>query len=176
MIDQLDRVVEDSTASLRALSREPRWARPAALLQTMPGIGLITAITILAELGDRTRFSGRAAVANYAGLVPRQRNSNEKCWSGGITKHGPCHLRGALIEAAWISAARVPAYRALLERVEHRSGKRAAIVAVARRLLEDAWTLLRKDEPFRYVPMSPPNHEGLTDSRFAVVVDSSAAG
>lgn len=176
MIDQLGQVVEESTASLRALSREPHWARPAALLQTMPGIGLITAITILAELGDRARFPSRAAVANYAGLVPRQRSSNEKCWSGGITKRGPCHLRGALIEAAWISAARVPAYRALLERVEHRSGKRAAIVAVARRLLEDAWTLLRKDEPFRYVPTSPSNDEGLTDSRFVHRIDSSVAG
>ena len=65
---------------------------------------------------------------------------------------------------------------ALFERVAHRFGKRAAIVAVARRLLEDAWTLLRKDEPFRYVPTSPPNDEGLMDSRIVPRIDSSVAG
>jgi len=171
-IDDVGQTVEDSTASLRRLAREPRWARRAALLQTMPGIGLITAMTILAELGDLTRFHSRAAVANYAGLVPKQRSSNQKHWSGGIAKHGPSHLRGALIEAAWISIRRVPVYIALFERVERKAGARTAIVAVARRLLEDAWTLMQKDEPFRYVP-TPIR---LRDSRIGQTVDSSVAG
>ncbi|MHC4698860.1 MAG: transposase [Planctomycetota bacterium] len=43
--------------------REPRWAKPAALLQTMPGIGLITSMTILAELGELSRFRSRAPLA-----------------------------------------------------------------------------------------------------------------
>jgi transposase len=171
-IDDIAQTVEESTVSLRTLAREPRWARKAALLQTMPGVGLITAMTILAELGDLTRFRSRAAVANYAGLVPRQRSSNQKHWSGGIAKHGPSHLRGALIEAAWISIRRVPVYIALYDRVERKAGARTAIVAVGRRLLEDAWTLLQKDEPFRYVPMPIR----LTDSRIGQQVDSSVAG
>ena len=64
LMDEIDRTITTSTTSLRELMRRPRWAKPAALLQTMPGIGLITAMTILAELGDLNRFRSRAAVAN----------------------------------------------------------------------------------------------------------------
>ena len=152
LIDQLDESIKQSTTCLRTVMREPRWSKPAALLQTMPGIGLITALTILAELGDLSRFRSRAAVANYAGLVPRHRDSNDKRWSGHITRQGSAHLRGVLIEAAWMAAPRVPVYRALFDRVAQKKNKKTAIVAVARRMLEDAWMLLIKDEAFRYVP------------------------
>ena len=61
MMDEMDRTITTSTASVRVLMRRPRWAKPAALLQSMPGIGLITAMTILAELGDLNRFRRPAA-------------------------------------------------------------------------------------------------------------------
>ena len=152
LIDRLDESIKQSTACLRSVMRQPRWAKPAALLQTMPGIGLITSLTILAELGDLSRFRSRAAVVNYAGLVPRHRDSNDKRWSGHITRRGSAHLRGVLIEAAWMAAPRVPVYQALFGRVQRKKNKKTAIVAVARRMLEDAWMLLIRDEAFRYVP------------------------
>jgi len=165
LIGRLDESINDSTTSVRSLMREPRWAKAAALLQTMPGIGLITSMTILAELGDLTRFRSRAAVANYAGLVPRHRDSDGKRWSGRITCRGSAHLRGVLIEAAWMAEPRVPVYRALFERVERKKNRRTAIVAVARRMLEDAWMLLIKDQAFRYVPVSVGDtHEERTRS------------
>ena len=123
----------------------------AALLQTMPGIGMITALTILAELGSLKRFKSRAAVANYAGLVPVIRDSNTKHYSGGITHRGSSHLRAVLTEAAWMAVSRVPTYDALFRRVAERGGKQTAIVAVARRMLEDSWVMLKKDEAFRFV-------------------------
>ena len=153
LIDQLNESIKESTTCLRTVMSEPRWSKPAALLQTMPGIGLITSLMILAELGDLSRFRSRAAVANYAGLVPKHRNSNDKRWSGHITRRGSAHLRGVLIEAAWMAAPRVPAYKALFDRVATKKNKKTAIVAVARRMLEDAWMLLIKDEAFRYVPV-----------------------
>jgi transposase len=149
-IDHIDRLVDASTATLRELASRCRWAKPAALLQTMPGIGLITALTILAELGDLARFHSRAAVANYAGLVPVIRDSDGKRFSGGITHRGSSHLRHVMTEAAWMAVPRVPVYHNLFERVASRRGKGKAIVAVARRMLEDAWTMLRKDEAFRH--------------------------
>jgi len=100
LMDEIDRTIANSTASLKELMRRPRWAKQAALLQTMPGIGLITAMTILAELGNLDRFRSRAAVANYAGLVPIVRSSNDKRYSGGITHRGSKHLRAMLAEAA----------------------------------------------------------------------------
>ncbi len=153
-MDQIHRAIDESTASLKELMRRPRWAKPAALLQTMPGIGLITALTILAELGDLKRFRSRAAVANYAGLVPIVRESNQKHYSGGISHRGSNHLRAVLTEAAWMAVPRVPVYRHLFERVERKKNKASAIVAVARRMLEDAFTLLIRVEAFLYVAVS----------------------
>lgn len=153
-VDQIDALVHESTASLKELARSPRWAKPAALLQTMPGVGLLTSLTILSELGNLHRFPSRAAVANYAGLVPVVRNSNEKHYAGGITHRGSTHLRAMLVEAAWMAEPRVPAYHDLFQRVEFRKGKATAIVAVARRMLEDTYTMLKRDEAFRYRAVS----------------------
>jgi transposase len=150
LVDQLDDTVAASTKDLRILSRQTRWAKPAALLQTMPGLGLITAMTILAELGDIHRFRSRSAVANYVGLVPVLRSSNESHRTGGITKRGSKHLRSVLIEAAWTGCRRVPRYEALFARVSSRRGSKVAVVAVARRMVEDAWVMLKRDEAFRF--------------------------
>lgn len=159
-MDHLEEAVADSNRSLRELVRRPRWTKSVALLQTMPGIGLITALTILAELGKLSRFRSRAAVANYAGLVPVLRASNEKHYSGGISHRGSTHLRAVLTEAAWMAVPRVPAYEHLFERIGKKKNKATAIVAVARQMLEDAWTMLKKDEAFRFVavPGSDPCH------------------
>lgn len=156
---------------------DPRGVHP-----QIPGVGLIVALTILAELGDWRRFRSRAAVSNYAGVVPRVRASNEKCWSGGITHQGPSHLRAMLVQAAWMAVEKVPVYRCLFDRVADKAGKQTAIVAVARELLEDAFTMLRKDEAFCYVaapvlPTSAAPHAGQpVQERIRRSAGSSVAG
>jgi transposase len=147
-LDQLGETIEASTSALTRLSRSQRWCKQTALLKTMPGVGPITSLTILAELGDIKRFKSRASVSNYAGLVPVVRSSNEKHYSGGITHRGPAHLRSALVEAAWTAVGRAPQYGSLYNRVAAKKAKQIAIVAVARRMLEDAWTMLIRDEVF----------------------------
>ena len=151
LVDQFEAMLVAAMRTLRQVAREPRWSKSAALLQTIPGVGLITALTILAELGDLRRFKRRSAVSHYAGLVPIQRDSNTKQYRGGITHRGSSHLRAVLVEAAWMAISRVPAYEALFNRIAARRNKLVAIVAVARRLLEDAWIILRRDEAFRFV-------------------------
>ncbi len=164
-VDRIDALVHESTDSLKELARGPRWAKPAALLQTMPGVGLITSMTILAELGNLKRFASRAAVANYAGLTPVTRKSNEKRYTGGITRRGSTHLRAVLTEAAWMAMPRVPAYHDLFQRIERKKNKPTAIVAVARRMLEDGYTLLKKDQAFRYVTASSTETTGIESIR-----------
>lgn len=157
LLKDTDARIAESTRELRVVMRRPRWAKAAALLQTVPGVGMFTALTILAELGDLKRFRSRAAVANYAGLTPVIRDSNTKHYSGGISHRGSSHLRQVLTEAAWMSIRQVPRYRDLFERIAHRRGKSVAIVAVARRILEDGICMLWKDEAFRYEVGSKPN-------------------
>jgi transposase len=154
MLDQLQQTIRRSTRQLRDLEPRPRWAQPSALLRTMPGVGLVTALTVLAELGDLDRFRSPAAVSNYAGLVPVLRESNDKRFQGAITKRGPSHLRSVLVEAAWSAIRHVPRYAHQYDRIKQRGGAQTAIVAVARRMLEDMYVMLRKSRAFRYA--SPP--------------------
>jgi transposase len=163
-LDQLKEAINASTASVRALSRQQRWCKPQALLQTMPGVGLITGMTILAELGNIDRFARRAAVTNYAGFACVNRRSNDKGYTGSITRRGPAALRAAMVEAAWISHGRVPQYAALFDRVASRQPRQVAIVAVARRMLEDAWTMLKNDSAFRMACASQTTSESETKS------------
>jgi transposase len=148
-LDQLTQTIDESTSALTRLSKSQRWCKQVALLKTMPGVGPITSLTILAELGDIHRFKSRAAVSNYTGIVPVVRDSNEKKFSGHITHRGPAHLRSVLVEAAWTSVGRVPQYGVIYQRIAAKRAKQIAIVAVARRMLEDAWTMLIRDEVFR---------------------------
>jgi transposase len=169
--DQLNEHLRQSIASIRQVMRQPRWAKPAALLRTMPGVGEITALTVLAELGDVSRFKSRAAVANYAGLTPIVRSSNQKTWQGGISHRGSSHLRRVLVEAAWTAVPRVPHYHHQYQRIKARRGSQTAIVAVARQILEDLFTMLRKDQAFRFV--DPPRScggEARSDGSVAVSV------
>nr|WP_241030706.1 transposase [Paraburkholderia sp. Ac-20347] len=65
------------------------------------GISLLTAVTVVAELGDLTRFAGPPQLMAYLGLVPSEHSSGKRERRGGITKAGNGHLRRVLIEAAW---------------------------------------------------------------------------
>jgi transposase len=133
-------------------AKAPVWKEDVAILTSMPGIGLITALTILAELGDWRRFDDPAAVSNYAGLTPRLGASNKKAVYGRITKQGPRYLRWVLAEAALVAIRYVPRYQNAYNDIAKRSigGKPTAGIAIARRMLEDGWIMLRKRQPFKF--------------------------
>jgi transposase len=153
MLDHLDAEIKEMEKRLRNhYTKHPVWQEDVAILRSMPGIGLLTSLTILAELGDWRRFKRSPSVANFAGLVPRVDKSNKKCHYGRITKQGPRHLRWILSEAALVSIKYVPRYRELYDKVSENSphGVGAAKVAVGRRMLEDAWIMLKKREPFKF--------------------------
>lgn len=70
-------------------------------LMAMRGISLITAVTILAELGDLSRFDTPRQLMAYLGLVPSEHSSGAKRRQGGLTKTGNGHVRRVLVESAW---------------------------------------------------------------------------
>ena len=89
----------------------PTWrlAPVVDALQCLRGISLISAVTVLAELGDLTRFDNPAQLMAYLGLVPSEYSSGSRIQRGPITKAGNTHVRKALIESA--QAYRLPARR-----------------------------------------------------------------
>jgi len=70
-------------------------------LQALRGISLITAVVLVAEIGDLRRFGTAPELMAYLGLVPREHTTGERTRRGGITKTGNGHARRMLVEAAW---------------------------------------------------------------------------
>ena len=88
-------------------------------IQALRGVDLTGAITLVAEVGDLTRFDTPRKLMSYLGLTPSEYSSGERRHQGGITKAGNGHARRALVEGAW--AYRYPAKvsRHLQLRLEH---------------------------------------------------------
>jgi transposase len=120
------------------------------LLLQLPGVGLVTAITLLAAIGDISRFAQAKNLVGYAGLGARVHDSGQTHHTGHITKAGRRDIRGAMIEVAHTAARTHPHWRAELARLEPRLGKNKAIVAIARKLLVAVWHILTSGCPDRF--------------------------
>src|ERR1700677_4792802 len=109
----------------------PEWslAEVVTALQAMRGIDLITAVTVLAEIGDLSRFQNPRELMGYLGLVPSESSTGDKVKRGGITKAGNGRARRILVEAAW--SYRYP------PRVSRE--KQPKVEAAPRRVREIAW-------------------------------------
>ena len=112
------------------------------LLVQLPGISIVTALTLLAAIGDVSRFPSASKLVGYAGLGARVHDSGLTHRSGRITKAGRRDIRAAMVEAAHTAAHTHPHWQAELARLEPRLGKNKSIVAIARKLLVAVWHVL----------------------------------
>jgi transposase len=136
--DRVDRL--DGEIHQRARS-DPR----VKVLTQLPGVGPFTALVILAEVGDISRFASARKLASWAGLTPTVRGSDRVAHYGHISKEGSVWLRWVLCEAAQ-TAKRHPQFAATFQRIAKRRGKKIATTAIARKLLTRAWHLLTDGE------------------------------
>jgi len=128
--------------AVETLAQTQRYAEPARELDALTGVGTLTALVFLAELGDLNRFANRKQVASYLGLVPTCSESGESNdRKGHITHQGPARVRKLLCQAAWVRKRLVPAEKRAFKSIERGSPKRKkiAIVALMRRLGIAMW-------------------------------------
>jgi hypothetical protein len=109
------------------------------------GVGPFTALVILAEIGDVSRFASARQLASWAGLTPTVRGSDRIAHYGHISKQGSAWLRWVRCEAAQ-TAKRSPQFAATYQGIATRRGKKIATTAIARKLLTRAWHLLTDSE------------------------------
>jgi transposase len=161
------------TAQIEAMLPDWTLAPVVAALQTMRGMALVNAATLIAELGDLSRFANPRQLMAYLGLVPSEHSSGASIKRGGLTKAGNSAARRLLIEAAWTYRFPARVSRELLLRQEEqpkpireiawkaqlrlcaryrklaRSGKPANVVtaAIARELAGFIWAIARRVPP-----------------------------
>jgi len=110
-------------------------------LTTLPGVGQFTALVMLAEIGDISRFGSARKLASWAGLTPTVRGSDLTVRHGHISKQGSAWLRWVMNQAAQ-TAKRSPEFSATYAAIAQRRGKKIATIAISRKLLTRAWHLL----------------------------------
>lgn len=115
------------------------------LLIQIPGVAMLTAVTILAAIGTITRFPDAKHLVGYAGLGARVHDSGERYTTSGITKMGRRDLRGAIIDAANAAVRHHPFWKKEFDRLEYRLGRSRGVIAIARRLLITVWHVLREE-------------------------------
>jgi transposase len=142
MVDAVDRQMAPLDKELRAYARRQAGCKA---LMVHYGIGELTAVTILAELGDCTRFSSSRQAVRYAGLDITVHQSDRHRAPGHISRQGPPALRWALYEAAQVArrGERSPDRAYYLEAKERVGGNRACL-SVARKLLKRSYHTLRE--------------------------------
>jgi transposase len=152
VVDQYEAVVTATTTALTGLDEQlaARATRDGRVrrLETIPGVGQVSAQTLVAAVDTIERFPTAKKLVAYSGLVPSVRASGERVEYGRITKQGRSEIRAVWVQAAHAvmlvkDRAAQPLQR-WCERLARRRGKKTAVVALARKLLTIAFHLLRE--------------------------------
>jgi transposase len=151
-VDQLaltERQIDQAERTIGELIRGENFRDAYGILVSFPGVATVTAATVIAEIGEFKRFEDGKAIGRYAGLNPRVFASGGKQRIGHIAKTGSPGLRWILQQAAWTAIRCDEHVRRIFLRLAKRSGRKAAAVAIARKLLTWMHSAVTKGEPYR---------------------------
>lgn len=156
---KLDMLIMDLTyargqtlSALRQLkafcAKEPELSEYKEYLQSIPGIGPITALTILARIGNPENLRNPRELAAFIGVVPAERSTGDAVRYGSITHLGNKMFRSLIVEAAWVAIRHDTELRQFYDRIRSRHHPRIAakkaIIAVARKLTQRIYCVLKE--------------------------------
>lgn len=157
--EEIDRATREIEALDRQIENLGRQIEEVRRLETIPGIGWLTATALFMVVGDIERFPSGRHLASYLGLTPRERSSGGKRWLGGISKRGDAYLRTLLVHGArgvlaWAKR-RGPKGRleAWALEIENRRGPNKAAVALANKQARVVWAVW-KNETFEHLSLA----------------------
>ena len=131
-----------------ALRTDPQISQRVELLMSIQGVGEITALTWVLEVGDVSRFNRISQTVSYCGLCSAQKESAGKIYRGPISKKRNKHLQTVLIEAAKLAPRWNPQLAEVHEREIAKGHRNRATLAVARKLVAYMLAVDRKQQKF----------------------------
>jgi transposase len=141
------------------------------ILQSVPGIGKIAAVTLLAEIGNFSDFPSGDKLASWLGLVPNVYQSADKMRTGSITKRGSVHARWILVQIAHAaSRKRNTVFQKFYDRKKPMIGAGKTIVALARKIATIVWHLITHNEFFDHRDGTAPLSSKLVKVRIPAIV------
>ena len=145
LLERLKELEKEKTRldkAIQKLSKVKRLQGPLKEMMKIKGVGLLTAMVVLTELGNFSRFSNRRQIGRYIGLVPKTNETGEaNDRKGHITHQGSSRVRKLLCQAVWTQVRFPGAERDAYERIGGRNPrhKKVAVVALMRRLAIRLW-------------------------------------
>jgi len=138
------------TRQINELSKTESYKEDLILLKGIPGIGLLTAMSLLTELETINRFEKFDHLCSFIGLVPSTHSSGDKEIVGDITRRGHMVLRSAIIESAWTAVRHDPALIKSYHDYCKRMDPNKAIIRIARKLLNRIRYVLKNKQPYEF--------------------------
>ena len=159
LLDTINQVYAEVKKLEKVLAEIVEKDEDVELLQTIPGVGLITASIIRAFTDDIQRFDSAKKYAAHAGLVPWVQNSNQTIHHGKITKRGPVELRTAFVQVVMgmiRAQKKTQSYRIIRKYrdMKQHKGSGKSIIATARKMSTVIYTMLKNREPFDELKMA----------------------
>jgi transposase len=154
ILQTVERLISTVDAELSRLSTQEPWKELMPFLMQLPGVAVVTAMTVLAAIGDITRFPSAKKLVGYSGLGASVHASGQTYHTGSITKQGRRELRTVLVEAAWSAVDHHPYWHDEFARLVPSLGKGKAIVAIARKLLVVVWHVLTDQTADRHADVA----------------------
>ena len=130
---------------IRELSRSDRYMKPLSKLIKKPGIALVTAMTILTETGDITRFKTVDNFRSFMGIVPRSHDSGDKVRPGKMTKRANSHLRSLLVEATWMAIRYNPYYLNVYKNYKKRMKENKALIRTSVKFTNELYYCMKNE-------------------------------
>ncbi|MBT3243789.1 MAG: IS110 family transposase [Bacteroidetes bacterium] len=143
-------MILEATRAIRDLSQSESYARRVMLLQSIPGLGMLTSMVILTEIESINRFPNFDKFCSFIGLIPSTNSSGESEKTGELTHRGNNFLKGILVECAWIAARRDAVLNKSYSEYCKRMEPNKAIIRIARKLLSRIRFVLKNNQVYVY--------------------------
>jgi len=147
-VEFLRKQLLETTRDIKKLS-EGSLSRHVALLRTVPGIGLIMAMTLLSELEEVMRFRNLDSLCSYVGLIPTTHSSGDSDKTGNITPRSNKWLRNMIVESSWIAIRHDPTLMLCYQEKCKSMKGTDAIIRVAKKLLNRIRHVLKNNEAYQ---------------------------
>ena len=135
---------------IKELSQTKNYKINTELLISVPGIGLITAMSFLTEIEDITRFNNLDKFCSFVGLVPMTNSSGDYEAVGNITKRQNKILRSLIVESSWVAIKNDPALMLAYQKLAKRMKPTKAIIRIAKKMLNRIRYVLREQKIYEY--------------------------
>jgi transposase len=148
LVNDLKQARKTRSSLLKQIRKVSQDISTIQLLKTVPGVGLLTAFSLYAELVDINRFKNIDNLASYVGLVPSIRSSDTTINVGGITNRHCTHLRSTIIESAWVAIRNDEALLFAFNKLVKSMKKTDAIIRIAKKLLNRIRSVWKNNMPY----------------------------